>query len=223
MICLRNVEKSYASAAGPVRVLSNVNLDIAAGEVCALVGPSGSGKSTLMNILGLLDRADAGTYCLAGNTVDGQRPDALARLRNRTIGFVFQAFHLIDRLTALENVALPLKYRGVGRAERDHLAREALTCLGLSDRQHHRPGELSGGQCQRVALARAIVGRPSLLLADEPTGSLDSASAASVMMLLAELNATLKLTIVVVTHDLAVADHCGRRLEIRDGRLLGAA
>jgi len=223
MISLCGVSKSYSSGAGPVPVLRDVSLDIGAGEVCALVGPSGSGKSTLMNILGLLDRADAGTYRLAGEEVAGCGSDERARLRNRSIGFVFQSFHLIDRLTALENVALPLKYRGVARPDRDRLTREALSHLGLADRLHHRPGELSGGQCQRVALARAIVGQPSLLLADEPTGSLDRASAAAVMGLLTDLNAMLNLTIVIVTHDPMVADQCGRRLEFQDGRVLGAA
>jgi putative ABC transport system ATP-binding protein len=182
------------------------------------MGPSGSGKSTLMNLLGCLDRPTTGTYRLAGTDVAGLSDDELARVRNRTIGFVFQSFNLLPRTTALENVAMPLLYAGVGRSERLQRARDALARLGLEDRLTHEPSELSGGQQQRVAIARALVSRPAIILADEPTGNLDSASGADVLALLHELNDA-GTTIVLITHDSDVAVAARRSVRVRDGRL----
>ncbi len=218
VIEMRGIGKTYRSGRLEVEALQGVDLDVNSGDFLAIVGPSGSGKSTLMNLLGCLDRPTAGTYRLAGTDVAGLSDDELARVRNRTIGFVFQSFNLLPRTTALENVAMPLLYAGVSRTERLQRARDALARLGLEDRMTHEPSELSGGQQQRVAIARALVSRPAIILADEPTGNLDSASGADVLDLLHELNDA-GTTIVLITHDSDVAVAATRRVRVRDGRL----
>ncbi len=217
MIQLDNIHKAYGSGAASVEVLKGVSLRMARGEMCAIMGASGSGKSTLLNILGLLDRPTSGRYRLDDIEVQRSGADELADLRNHKIGFVFQAFHLMGRLTALDNVAHPLLYRGLSQSERRPPAQAELERVGLGDRIHHRPEELSGGQRQRVAIARALVGTPSLILADEPTGNLDSTAASEIMDLLARMNSTLGITIIVVTHDPAIAERCHRRIVVRDG------
>lgn len=223
ILALDGVHKSHGRAAGAVQVLRDVSLDIRQGEVCAIVGASGSGKSTLLSLMGLLDRPDSGRLRFEGEEVGAASADRLAALRNRRIGFVFQSFHLLPRLTALENVALPFLYRGVPpRLGRDRAA-AMLERVGLADRLHHRPEEMSGGQRQRVAVARAVVGDPALLLADEPTGNLDSATARQIIDLFFALNADLGVTVALVTHDPAIAARCGRQLVMRDGRLDSAA
>ena len=196
--------------------LADVSLDVGSGEFVAIVGPSGSGKSTMMHILGCLDRPTAGTYRLAGTPVGDLDDDALASVRSRTIGFVFQSYNLLPRTTALDNVATPLLYQGVGRAERIRRATAALERLGLGDRIRHEPTELSGGQQQRVAVARALVTEPALILADEPTGNLDSRSGAEVTTLLRDLHASGR-TIVLITHDADVAASADRQIHLRDG------
>ncbi|WP_436357873.1 ABC transporter ATP-binding protein [Brevundimonas sp. CEF1] len=188
--------------------------------MAALVGPSGSGKSTLLNLIGLLDEADSGQILVDDRLVSALNATDAARLRNELIGFVFQSFHLLSRLTAWENVALPLFHRGVGRAERKARALNILERVGLSDRVDHRPEQMSGGQRQRVAIARALVGEPRLILADEPTGNLDSVTGLQVMDLLRALNGDLGVTILMVTHDRDMAKLCDRVIEIRDGRVL---
>jgi putative ABC transport system ATP-binding protein len=208
----------YRSGRLEVDALRDVDLEVRNGDFLAIVGPSGSGKSTLMNLLGCLDRPTSGTYRLAGEDVAALDDDALACLRNRTIGFVFQSFNLLPRTTALENVAMPLLYAGVPRADREARAREALERLGLADRMDHQPSELSGGQQQRVAIARALVAKPAILLADEPTGNLDSQSGADVLALLHELNAA-GTTVVLITHDGDVAVAAKRSVRVKDGRL----
>jgi putative ABC transport system ATP-binding protein len=217
---LFNIDKRYGPPERPIPVLRDVTLSVAAGDFCAILGPSGSGKSTLMNIIGLLDRPSAGQVVLDDAAVDFTSPEATARLRNLTLGFVFQAFHLMPRLTAWENVALPLLYRREDRVRRKARALAMLDQVGLADRADHRPSELSGGQKQRVALARALVGHPKLILADEPTGSLDSVTAGEVMALLRDLNRRLGVTIVMVTHDRDLAARCDRRIEVLDGRIV---
>jgi putative ABC transport system ATP-binding protein len=218
VIEMRGIGKIYRSGRLEVEALQGVDLDVVPGDFLAIVGPSGSGKSTLMHLLGCLDRPTSGTYRLAGTDVAGLSDDELARVRNRTIGFVFQSFNLLPRTTALENVAMPLLYAGIGRSERLERARDALGRLGLEDRLSHEPSELSGGQQQRVAIARALVTRPAIILADEPTGNLDSASGADVLELLHELNDT-GTTIVLITHDSDVAVAAKRSVRVRDGRL----
>jgi len=219
MLDLTGVHKTYGTGAARVPVLRDVSLAIRAGEVCAITGASGSGKSTLLNLLGLLDRPDAGRVLFDGEDLGDTSVDRRARLRNRCIGFVFQSFHLLPRLSALDNVALPFLYRGLSpRSCRDR-AMAALERVGLADRAHHRPDAMSGGQRQRVAVARAIVGKPQLLLADEPTGNLDSESARRIIDLFAALNADTGVTIVLVTHDPAIAARCPRRILMRDGRV----
>lgn len=220
MLRLSQVEKIYEGRES-YRALSAVTLDVHAGEFCALVGPSGSGKSTLMNLIGLLDRPTSGSIFLHGEDVSQLSRAQSAKVRNANIGFIFQAFHLLPRLTAQQNVALPLLYRGLGEEDQRGLALQALAMVGLSDKAQKKPDELSGGQRQRVAIARALAGEPSFLLADEPTGSLDSKTAAEIMCLFTRLNAELGLTIVMVTHDAGLAARCGRQIELLDGRIVG--
>jgi putative ABC transport system ATP-binding protein len=219
VIQLDGVTKVYDTGSFTVAALRGVSMTIDDGEYVAVMGPSGSGKSTLMHILGCLDVPSDGSYLLAGESVGGMNESQLASVRNRRIGFVFQQFNLLASLSAWHNVELPLIYAGVDRAERRVRAIEALERVGLGDRVQHRPGELSGGQQQRVAIARALVGDPALILADEPTGALDSASARDVMALLDELHAAGR-TVVLITHDSEVADLAERTIRLRDGRIL---
>ena len=215
---LQNINKSYGDGKLEVPVLFDINLQVDVGEYVAIMGPSGSGKSTLMNIIGCLDVPTSGTYILNGETVAGRSDAELSTLRNRTIGFVFQNFNLLPRETALDNVALPMLYAGVHRRERIQRAREALERVGLGERIHFKPTQLSGGQKQRVAIARAMVMKPRLLLADEPTGALDTASGEQIMDLFRQLNEE-GVTIVMITHEADIAKHARRQLLIRDGRL----
>ena len=219
LIELAGVSRIYDTGRVQVAALQGVDLTIADGEFVAIVGPSGSGKSTLMNILGALDRPTAGTYRLAGTDVGALDDDGLARIRSRTIGFVFQSFNLLPRTSALDNVATPLLYQGVGRTERLRRARAALERLGLGDRLDHEPSELSGGQQQRVAIARAIATEPAMILADEPTGNLDTASGADVIAVLRELHAAGR-TILLITHDADVATAADRQIHVLDGRIV---
>ena len=218
LITLQRVSRVYQ--VGPVQVpaLDDVSLTIRTGEFVAIVGPSGSGKSTMMNILGCLDRPTHGRYVLSGTPVAELDDDSLARLRSRSIGFIFQSYNLLPRTSALENVATPLLYQGVGRAERRRRARAVLERLGLGDRVDHEPTELSGGQQQRAAVARALVTEPDLILADEPTGNLDSHAGAEVTGLLRELHDAGR-TVVLITHDLDVAATADRQIHLRDGRI----
>jgi putative ABC transport system ATP-binding protein len=218
IIRLDRVSRTYAMGKLAVHALNDVSLQVRQGEFVAIVGPSGSGKSTMMNILGCLDRPTAGQYLLAGTPVAQLDDDSLARLRSRTIGFVFQSYNLLPRTTALDNVTTPLLYQNVSRRERAARARAALERLGLGDRFDHEPSELSGGQQQRVAIARAIVTDPAMLLADEPTGNLDSASGRDVIGLLHELNEAGR-TIVLITHDAEVARAANRQIHLLDGRI----
>ncbi|HEY2273649.1 MAG TPA: ABC transporter ATP-binding protein [Jatrophihabitantaceae bacterium] len=219
IIALRDVHKVYRSGSLEVAALRGVSLEIAAGEYVAIMGPSGSGKSTLMHIIGCLDVATSGSYQLAGEDVSDMSEIDLAAVRNERIGFVFQQFNLLASLSAWRNVELPLVYAGVTRDERRRRAIEALGRVGLDDRVEHRPGELSGGQQQRVAVARALVTEPALILADEPTGNLDSHSTADVLALFDELCASGR-TIVLITHEAEVADHARRVVRVRDGMVL---
>ena len=209
--------KSYTLGETTVRALDGVSLDIEEGEMIAITGPSGSGKSTLMHILGCLDSTDSGTYILAGEDVSKLHKDELAAIRNRRIGFIFQTFNLLPRMSALENVELPLLYGGSHDAR--ERAEDALRIVGLAGRIRHEPNQLSGGERQRVATARAIVTNPSIILADEPTGNLDSRTGAEIMSLFEKLNADGR-TIVIVTHDPAVANHCKRQIRLRDGHTI---
>ncbi|RDI96187.1 ABC transporter ATP-binding protein [Meiothermus sp. QL-1] len=226
VVLMRGITKVYRSGSGArtveVQALAGVDLTIRAGEFVALMGPSGSGKSTLMHIMGLLDTPTEGAYWLGGEAVQGLSEAQRARIRNRRVGFVFQAFFLLPRLTALHNVALPLVYRGLPPAERLRRARAALEAVGLGDRLDHLPAELSGGQKQRVAIARALVQEPDLLLADEPTGNLDSRSAEEILALFTALHRQGK-TIVVVTHEPEVAAYAQRIVRLRDGRVEGGS
>jgi len=219
IIALHDVSRVYQMGRLEVQALAGVSMTVGAGEFVAIAGPSGSGKSTMMNIVGCLDRPTGGTYELAGTAVAALNDDGLARLRSRTIGFVFQSYNLLPRTSALDNVATPLLYQGVSRRERNARARAALERLGLGDRVDHEPTELSGGQQQRVAIARALVTDPALLLADEPTGNLDSRAGAEVMALFGELNAAGR-TIVVITHDPDVAAMASRQVHLLDGRVV---
>ena len=217
---MRDICKDYPMGKTVTRVLKNVDLDVAEGDYLAIMGPSGSGKTTLMNLIGCLDVPTSGSYLLGGREITKCSGKELAEVRNKEIGFVFQSFHLLPKLTALDNVALPLLYGGVKKEERRERARAALETVGLSDRVDHRPDQLSGGQCQRVAIARAIVGKPRLLLADEPTGALDSASGAQVMELFRQLHDA-GSTIIMITHDRGIAHHTDTIMTIRDGVLSG--
>ena len=217
---MRDICKDYPMGKTVTRVLKNVNLDVSEGDYLAIMGPSGSGKTTLMNLIGCLDVPTSGSYLLGDREITKCSGKELADVRNKEIGFVFQSFHLLPKLTALDNVALPLLYGGVKKEERRERARAALETVGLSDRVEHRPDQLSGGQCQRVAIARAIVGKPRLLLADEPTGALDSASGAQVMELFQQLHAD-GSTIIMITHDQGIAHHADTIMTIKDGILSG--
>ncbi len=216
VIRTRDLRRDYEMGSEVVRALRGVDLEIAAGEFVAVMGPSGSGKTTLMNLISCLDAPTAGAYWLSGRRVSELDDDALARVRNREIGFVFQTFNLLPRASALQNVELPLAYAGLGKRERRPRAEAVLARLGLEDRMHHRPPELSGGQRQRVAIARALVNEPSLLLADEPTGNLDSETSSEILDVFEELHDAGQ-TLVLVTHEPEVAVHARREVHLRDG------
>jgi len=221
LIELTNVHKTYDLGEVKVHALCGVDLEIERGEFLALMGPSGSGKSTLLNILGCLDRPTRGSYRLDGHEVSGLSRDQLARIRNEKIGFIFQNFNLLPRTSALENVELPLLYaRGLSARQRRRRALEMLELVGLADRAHHHPNQLSGGQQQRVAIARALANNPSIVLADEPTGNLDTRTGQEIMQILRELNEQKEITIIVVTHDGEVARQTNRMVAIRDGQIL---
>jgi putative ABC transport system ATP-binding protein len=219
LIELHNVRKVYATGPLEVVALHDVSLGIEAGEFVAIMGPSGSGKSTLMNLLGLLDRPSSGRFVFAGMDIAGKNDNALARIRREQLGFVFQSFNLFPRADALKNVAMPLVYAGVSPRERHRRARAMLERVGLAERADHRPVQLSGGQQQRVAIARALVNEPAVILADEPTGALDSTTGASILALIQELNEQ-GVTILMVTHDERVARHAGRIIRLFDGRVV---
>ena len=219
MLCLAGVRRTYAIGPVSVEVLRGVDLDVGRGDMLSIMGPSGSGKSTLMNIIGLLDRPTGGSYLLEGREVSTMNDHELSTIRNARIGFVFQSFHLLPRLTAEENVGLPLVYRGMRNREIELRAREVLDKVGMGDRAGHKPSELSGGQQQRVAIARALVGEPAIVLADEPTGALDPRIGEEIMRLFHRLNAEERATVIIITHDPAVARQCARQTRIRDGVL----
>jgi putative ABC transport system ATP-binding protein len=221
MIDIDAVTKVYQLGETEVRALDGVDLHIAKGEMTAIMGPSGSGKSTLLAILGCLDVPSSGTYQLDGINVERMTDDQLAAVRRQKIGFVFQQFNLLSRVTALENVMLPLTYAGVGARDRKRRATEALARVGLGDRLHHRPKELSGGQQQRVAVARALANEPAIILADEPTGALDSKTGAEIIALFQELHSKFGQTVIYVTHDPFIARHTGRIIRVSDGRITG--
>ena len=215
---MTNICKDYAQGKEPVRVLKNVNLTVERGDYLAIMGPSGSGKTTLMNLMGCLDIPTSGEYLLDGQNLKDLSDNALADIRNKHIGFVFQSFHLLPKMDALDNVALPLLYAGVPLKERRARAEEALKAVGLEERIHFLPNQLSGGQCQRVAIARAMVGKPDLLLADEPTGALDSKSGDQIMEIFRKLSSE-GMTIIMITHEQAIADCADKCYYIFDGEL----
>lgn len=219
IIKLVDINKTYPGAV-PLHVLKGINLEIERGELVSIMGASGSGKSTLLNILGILDNYDTGEYYLDNILIKNLSENKAADMRNRKIGFVFQSFNLISYKNALENVALPLFYQGVSRARRNKLAMKQLEMMGLADRAHHLPGELSGGQKQRVAIARALITDPAIILADEPTGALDSQTSREVMKIFRELNANTGKTIIIVTHDPGVGEQTNRIIRISDGLIL---
>ena len=222
MISLSNLTKTYQMGDNTVHALRSVSLDVERGEFVTIIGPSGSGKSTMMHVLGCLDRPTSGQFLLNGRDVSSLPRDELAGIRNKQIGFVFQGFNLLPRTTALENVEVPLLYNRpvVPAAERDRRAMAALTAMGLGQRAHHHPSELSGGQQQRVAIARALVNEPNLILADEPTGNLDTKTSIEVMALLQELREKRTITVVLITHDMDVARYGTRIVSIRDGQIV---
>lgn len=219
LIQARNLTRVYTLGGGDVYALAGVDCDINAGEYVAIMGPSGSGKSTFMNMVGALDRPSSGDLIIAGESLSGMSPDQLADFRNRKVGFVFQQFNLLPRTTALDNVALPLLYRGMPHRERNERAAECLRMVGLGERMDHHPSQLSGGQQQRVAIARALAGKPSILLADEPTGALDSQTTIEVLDILDQLNAE-GITIVLVPHEDEVGARARRRIWFRDGLIV---
>lgn len=219
MIRVENLNKYYINGEMKLHALKNINFHVKAGEFAAIMGSSGSGKSTMMNILGCLDKNSEGTYILDGIDVSKTKEEDLCKIRNAKIGFVFQAFNLLPKLTALENVELPLVYAGVPKGEREKRAAEVLKKVGLSERMYHKPNELSGGQRQRVAIARALVNDPAIILADEPTGNLDSVSEEEIMKLFQELNNQGK-TIIIVSHEPEVAKYCKRIIVFKDGRII---
>jgi len=222
VISVRGLVKTYVVGEVTVRALRGANMDVEAGEFVAVTGPSGSGKSTLMHILGCLDRPTSGQYFLDGKDVSRMSKDELAAVRNRQIGFVFQGFNLLSRTTALDNVELPLLYNGGGKlksSERHKRAMDALEAVGLGDRHHHYPNQLSGGQQQRVAIARALINRPSIILADEPTGNLDTRTSVEVMGIFQRLNIERGITIILITHEMDIAEYGTRLVRFRDGRL----
>lgn len=218
MIKLTGINKIYRTDTIETQALENVNIEVKKGEFVSIMGPSGCGKSTLLNIIGLLDEPTAGTVEIAGCDTTGMKDKEMADFRNRTLGFVFQSFHLINSLNVIDNVELPLLYRGVKRSERRRLAKEMLERVGLSHRMYHMPSQLSGGQCQRVAIARAIIGNPEIILADEPTGNLDSKMGAEIMDILHTLNNEDGRTIVMVTHNEEQAKQTSRTIRFFDGR-----
>ena len=219
MLVMQSITKSYFLGEMAVPVLLGINLTVREGEFLSIMGPSGSGKSTLMNILGCLDRPTGGSYTIDGIEVAQMDDDQLAQIRNRKIGFVFQNFNLLPRINARDNVALPMIYSGIPRAEREHIANDALKMVGLADRGQHRPNELSGGQRQRVAIARALVNNPAIILADEPTGNLDSRAGEEIMAIFQQLVGKGR-TVVLVTHEPDIAAHTRRIIYLKDGRIL---
>jgi putative ABC transport system ATP-binding protein len=215
----KDITKVYQMGEVQVHALRGLSVNIAPGEILSIMGPSGSGKSTLMNILGCLDRPTSGEYKLNGESVEELTDDQLAEIRNRGVGFVFQSFNLLPRATALANVELPMRYSELNGRDRRQVSKEALEAVGLGDRIHHRPNELSGGQMQRVAIARALVNNPSIIMADEPTGNLDTKSGDEIMTLLKNLNKERGTTLIIVTHDPEVAEQTNRIISIRDGKI----
>lgn len=220
LVCLSGITRTYPTGSSSQTILHNVSLSVPAGQSCSIVGTSGSGKSTLLNIIGLLDQPTSGQVFLAGENMSFASDDVRATVRNKIIGFVFQGFNLLPRLNSLDNVALPLLYRGISRTIARQKAQLQLKRVGLAERLYHRPADLSGGQRQRVAIARALIGEPALLLADEPTGNLDHDTALDIVALLLSLNEKSGTTLVVVTHDEKIAERMERRIKVRDGHVV---
>ncbi len=223
MLKLEGISRHYRAGPTLLKVLKGIDLDVNQGELLSIMGASGSGKSTLMNVIGLLDRPTSGSYRIDGKDVLASDPDDIARIRNRNIGFVFQSFHLLPRLTALKNVELPLLYRGIHAKARRSSATDWLQRVGMGDRLRHKPNELSGGQRQRVAIARALVGSPKLILADEPTGALDEQTGKEIMDLFMDLNLSERVTVIIITHDAKIGSVCRRRLILENGLLFSKA